>query len=126
VRQLVARGLFGEVYYGEGAYIHELKVLNEQTPWRRRWQTGVNGSTYPTHSLGPVLQWFDRQRVTAVCAMGTGHHYKDPRGDAYEMEDSVTMMCHERWGTSADPRRHVVGPPAPYEPLRAAGHGWLL
>ena len=25
--------------------------------------------------------------------MGTGHHYKDPRGDEYEMEDSVSMMC---------------------------------
>ena len=90
---LVEQGLFGDVYYGEGAYIHELKGLNEQTPWRRRWQTGVNGSTYPTHSLGPVLQWFGGQRVTAVCAMGTGHHYRDPRGDQYEMEDSVTMMC---------------------------------
>ncbi len=98
VRQLVARGLFGEVYYGEGAYIHELKGLNEQTPWRRRWQTGVNGSTYPTHSLGPVLQWFEGQRVTAVCAMGTGHHYKDPRGTAYEMEDSVSMTCRMSGG----------------------------
>ncbi len=98
VRALVERGLFGEVYYGEGAYIHELKALNEQTPWRRRWQTGVNGSTYPTHSLGPVLQWFAGQRVTAVCAVGTGHHYRDPRGDAYEMEDSVTMMCRMSGG----------------------------
>ena len=98
VRALVERGLFGEVYYGEGAYIHELKGLNEQTPWRRRWQTGVNGSTYPTHSLGPVLQWFAGQRVTSVCAMGTGHHYRDPRGDHYEMEDSVTMMCRMSGG----------------------------
>jgi predicted dehydrogenase len=93
VRALVRAGLFGEVYYAEGAYIHELKGLNEQTRWRRRWQTGVNGSTYPTHSLGPVLQWFEGQRVTAVCAVGSGHHYRDPRGDQYEMEDSVTMMC---------------------------------
>ncbi len=93
VRQLVERGFFGELYYGEGAYIHELKQLNESTPWRRRWQTGINGCTYPTHSLGPVLQWFAGQRVVAVCAVGTGNHYKDPRGDHYEMEDSVTMMC---------------------------------
>jgi len=81
VRQLVERGFFGELYYGEGAYIHELKQLNESTPWRRRWQTGINGCTYPTHSLGPVLQWFAGQRVVAVCAVGTGNHYKDPRGD---------------------------------------------
>jgi predicted dehydrogenase len=93
VGELVRRGLFGQIYYAEGAYIHELKQLNENTPWRRRWQTGVNGCTYPTHSLGPVLRWFEGERVTAVCAVGTGHHYRDPRGDEYQMEDSVTMMC---------------------------------
>ena len=93
VKEIVRRGLFGDLYYAEGAYIHELKELNETTKWRRRWQTGVNGSTYPTHSLGPVLQWFAPARVTSVCAVGTGHHYRDPRDDLYEMEDSVTMMC---------------------------------
>ena len=93
VRELARLGLFGEIYYGEGAYIHELKALNEKTTWRRHWQTGVNGCTYPTHSLGPVLRWFEGERVVAVCGMGTGHHYKDPRDNFYEMEDSVTMMC---------------------------------
>jgi predicted dehydrogenase len=103
VRELVRHGLFGEIYYGEGAYIHELKALNEATPWRRHWQTGVNGCTYPTHSLGPVLQWFADgrrrgDRVVSVSAVGTGHHYTDPRGDQYEMEDSVTMMCRTASG----------------------------
>ena len=104
VRELVRAGLFGEMYYAEGAYIHELKALNEKTRWRRRWQTGVNGSTYPTHSLGPVLQWFEGQRVVAVCAMGTGHHYEDPRGVHYETEDSVTMMCRLSGGGLAQIR----------------------
>ena len=40
-----------------------------------------------------MLQWFDPHRVVSVCAVGSGHHYRDPRGDEYEMEDSVTMMC---------------------------------
>ena len=93
VREIARLGLFGELYWGEGAYIHELKELNEVTRWRRRWQTGVNACSYPTHSLGPVLEWFTPERVASVCAMGTGHHYEDPRHDHYEMEDSVTMMC---------------------------------
>jgi predicted dehydrogenase len=93
VKALVREGLFGEVYYGEGEYIHELKGLNEITKWRRKWQTGVNGCTYPTHSLGPIYQWFDGQRVTHVCCAGSGHHYKDPRGDCYENEDSIVMLC---------------------------------
>jgi len=92
VRELAKLGLFGEVYFGEGEYIHELKGLNEITVWRRKWQTGRNGCTYPTHSLGPVLQWFD-DRVESVCCMGSGHHYTDPRGDLYENEDSTTVMC---------------------------------
>lgn len=89
---LAKRGLFGELYYAEGAYIHELKALNEITPWRRRWQTGVNACTYATHSLGPILQCTGA-RVTSLCAFGSGHHYRDPRGNEYEMEDSVSMCC---------------------------------
>lgn len=104
VQELVRRGLFGELYYAEGAYIHELKALNELTPWRRRWQTGINGCTYPTHSLGPVLRWFAGERVVSVCAVGTGHHYRDPRGNFYEMEDSVTMLCRLSGGGLAQIR----------------------
>ncbi|MGQ9609697.1 MAG: Gfo/Idh/MocA family protein [bacterium] len=92
VREIARRGVFGDIYFGEGEYIHELKELNEITVWRRKWQTGRNGCTYPTHSLGPVLQWF-QDRVVSVCCMGSGHHYKDPRGNFYENEDSTTMMC---------------------------------
>lgn len=92
IRELAHQGLFGELYFGEGAYIHELKGLNEITKWRRKWQTGINGATYPTHSLGPVLQWF-RERVVSCCCMGTGHHYRDPRGDEYENEDNILLLC---------------------------------
>jgi len=98
VRALVQAGLFGEPYYAEGEYIHELKGLNEITRWRRRWQTGINGITYPTHSLGPILQWFEGQRVTRVCCAGSGHHYRDPRGDYYENEDSCVMLCRMSGG----------------------------
>lgn len=92
VRELARRGLFGELYFGEGEYIHELKQLNERTPWRRTWQTGRNGCTYPTHSLGPVLQWF-ADRVATVACFGSGHHYRDPRGALYENEDTTFMVC---------------------------------
>lgn len=93
VGELVKRGLFGQPYYAEGEYIHELKELNEITKWRRRWQTGVNGITYGTHSLGPILQWMPGDRVVSVCCAGSGHHYQDPRGRFYENEDSCVMLC---------------------------------
>jgi predicted dehydrogenase/GNAT superfamily N-acetyltransferase len=93
VREIAARGLFGTPYFAEAEYIHELKALNEQTKWRRKWQTGIDGNTYPTHSLGPLLQWMPADRVVRLCCAGTGHHYKDPRGDYYEQSDSTTTLC---------------------------------
>jgi hypothetical protein len=37
LRELARLGLFGEVFYAEGEYLHELKALNEITKWRRKW-----------------------------------------------------------------------------------------
>ena len=98
VREMVRAGLFGTPYYGEGEYLHELKGLNEITKWRRKWQTGINGITYGTHSLGPLLQWMPGDRVVSACGAGSGHHYRDPRGDLYENEDSCVMLCKMRSG----------------------------
>jgi predicted dehydrogenase len=92
VGELARRGLFGETYYAEGEYLHELKELNEVTPWRRHWQTGIDGLTYPTHSIGPLLQWMD-DRVVRVACEGSGHHYRDPRGNLYQNQDSVVMLA---------------------------------
>lgn len=140
VREIARRGLFGEMYFAEGAYIHELKGLNEVTTWRRRWQTGINGNTYPTHSLGPVLQWLG-ERVTAVMAVGSGHHYADPRGDRYELEDTVETLCRLSGGGLARIRLDMLsdrphnmtwyalqGTDGAYEAGRSrdeCGHIWL-
>lgn len=98
VKEMVRQGLFGTTYYAEGEYIHELKELNELTPWRRKWQTGINGNTYPTHSIGPVLEWMPGDRVVAVCCAGSGHHYRDARGELYENEDTTITLCKMRSG----------------------------
>jgi predicted dehydrogenase len=98
VKAIVRRGLFGVPYYAEGEYIHELKGLNEITRWRRTWQTGINGITYGTHSLGPILQWMAGDRVVEVCCRGSGHHYRDPRGAFYENEESCVMLGKLRSG----------------------------
>ena len=75
VRAMVEAGVFGEVYYAEGEYVHELSTRHH-TPdgkptWRYYWQVGVNGCTYPTHSLGPCLQWI-KERPKQVSCIGTG------------------------------------------------------
>jgi predicted dehydrogenase len=93
VESMVAEGLFGEVYYAEGEYLHELKALNERSGWRRRWQTGVDGITYPTHSLAPILRWFGDDRVNRVTCSGSGHHHVDADGHRYEQQDTTIMLA---------------------------------
>jgi len=134
VRSLMEAGLFGTPYYAEGEYIHELKALNEHTTWRRKWQTGIDGVTYGTHSLGPILQWMNGDRVESVCCAGSGHHYRDPRGDAYENQDTCVMLCRMRSGGLAkirvdmlSDRPHAMtnyqaqGTDGAYESARAEG-----
>ena len=97
VTALVRRGLFGQVYYAEGEYVHEVKQLNEDTPWRRTWQTGIAGVTYGTHSLGPILQWMPGDRVAQVCCADTEVRLRDPRGDEYAQMTPV-MLCRTARG----------------------------
>ena len=140
VREMARQGLFGTVYYAEGEYLHELKGLNEITTWRRKWQTGIDGVTYGTHSLGPVLQCFQDDRVAEVCCRGSGHHYTDPRGDEYH-EDTAVMLCKMAGGglvkirvDMVSDRPHAMtnyqlqGTDGCYESARAAGEAnrvWL-
>ncbi len=91
IKSIAKAGLFGTMYFAEGEYLHELKALNEVTKWRRTWQTGVDGITYGTHCIGPVLQWMGERMVSVSCA-GTGHHYTDAAGLAYEAQDGCIML----------------------------------
>lgn len=106
IRAIAAAGLFGRVTWGRGEYIHELKELNERTPWRRQWQTGIRGITYPTHSLGPLLDWCGERVIRLTCA-GTGSHYRDPAGASYH-DDSATMLGHLAGGGLVEIRVDMI------------------
>ncbi len=92
VEAMVKAGVFGDVYYAEGEYLHELSVLHHtaagKPTWRYYWQVGVNGATYPTHSLGPCLQWIP-ERPEHISCVGTGR-WTDPE---HAMEDTVLLLC---------------------------------
>jgi len=107
VSHMVKAGVFGDMYFAEGEYTHDLKALSEETPWRRIWQTGRNGLTYPTHQLGPVLQWTG-QRIVSLTCLGSGHHYTDPRGDMYEQEDCILMLCRTDTGGLIKIRQDII------------------
>lgn len=92
IKNLVDAGLFGDIYYAEGEYIHDIKPIHYSEDggptWRTVWQVGVNGCTYGTHSLGPILDWFN-ERVASVMCIGSGIH-TSPENKA---EDTTTMLC---------------------------------
>lgn len=92
VGQLVEAGLFGEVYFAEGEYVHEIRDLHHDSEgrptWRYYWQVGKRGCTYGTHSLGPCLQWL-KERVATVACFGTGQR-TDPE---HANDDTTLMLC---------------------------------
>ncbi len=108
VRELVRQGAFGEPYYGEGEYLHDVKALHHNPDgsptWRARWQVGVNGCTYPTHSLGPVMQWLGHERIASVVCLGAGVH-TDPE---HVIEDSVDLLCKLESGRLARVRLDMM------------------
>lgn len=97
VSALARSGALGKLYFGEAEYLHEMKSWHRPgggaPSWRYFWQVGKNAITYPTHSLGPLLQWMD-DRITSVSCVGTGR-WTNPEN---EMEDTVTLSARTRKG----------------------------
>jgi len=133
VREMVRQGLFGEPYYGQGEYLHDVTGLIPATPWRRHWQMGIDGITYPTHSLGPILQWMPGDRVARLCCEAAASHRKAPDGGPLH-RDSPVMLCKTAAGrlisirmdlTSERPHAmtnyQLQGTDGAYESARAAG-----
>jgi len=98
INNMVKAGLFGEIYYGEGEYLHDVRNLhydqNNNETWRKKMQVDKFGVTYGTHSLGPVLQWFDEDIESVLC-LGSG----ESRYQGYVNDDTSTMLCKTQNGS---------------------------
>lgn len=78
VLRLAQQGRFGELLWGEGAYIHDLRhtLFSDVSEglWRRKENTLRNGNLYPTHGLGPVANYMGINRgdnFTHLVSMST-------------------------------------------------------
>ena len=73
-------GRFGELYFGEGEYLHDCKDLwyteDGELTWRGKGWLGV----YCTHSLGPLL-YITGDRVASVSALAVPGGKFDPAVD---------------------------------------------
>lgn len=144
ILSLVKNGKLGEVYYGEGEYLHNCQSLvtynygmhqNGKTSWRKYWQYGKRGSFYPTHSIGPVMQWFGDEKIEKITTFGSGRHCN------FELrqEDTTVTMCQLASGKlarirldSISPRPHhmayytIQGTDGVVEASRIAGQGAVV
>lgn len=110
VCELARRGMFGECYYAEGAYLHNINGLftypNGKTSWRSFWQCGKRGAFYPTHSLGPVMQWFPDDHITEISTFSPGVY--NPYG--LKQDSGTTTMCRLESGKLVQLRVDCVSP----------------
>jgi predicted dehydrogenase len=64
--RMIHEGILGDLLYGEGAYLHDLReelfADHGSGLWRRAEHTMRNGNLYPTHGLGPVANYMGIQR----------------------------------------------------------------
>ena len=99
VREMVRKGMFGDVYYGEGEYLHNVRSLTTypdgKTSWRKYWQLGKRGTFYPTHSVGPVMQWFEGDHIASISTFTSGRHYPQT---GLRQDDTTVTMCQMESG----------------------------
>lgn len=92
---IIKAGLLGEVHYAEGQYLHCLG-LPKKDEWRSETLWGAN---YCTHNLGPMLQWFDNERITKICCVGSGRHAKFADADGeVKREKANILLCRTESG----------------------------
>ena len=66
---IIKAGYLGGIHYAEGQYLHYLGA--KKAEWR---SNTLYGCSYSTHSLGPMLKWFDNERIKKICCTGSGRH----------------------------------------------------
>ncbi|MFL6306703.1 MAG: Gfo/Idh/MocA family protein [Candidatus Sulfotelmatobacter sp.] len=133
ILRMVHAGQLGDLLYGEGAYLHDLReelFSNKgEGLWRRTVHTERNGNLYPTHGLGPVANYMSinrGDRFDHLVSMSTpqrgldvyrrAHLEKgDPRwAERYITGDMNTSLIKTVNGLTIT-LKHDVSNPRPYD-----------
>jgi hypothetical protein len=132
---MVRAGVFGDLLYGEAAYIHDLReelFSNKgEGLWRRTVHTERDGNLYPTHGLGPVANYmgvnrgdrFDYLVSMSTPALGLAEYRaahvpkSDPKwSERYITGDMNTSLIKTANGLTIN-LQHDVSNPHPYDRL---------
>jgi len=115
VLNIVRKGLLGKLTYGEGGYLHDWRniMFRPDGSWIGYGELKhlYNGNVYPTHSFGPLAQWFGLLReggdsLVSLVSFATGQNTVAPyvrehfgadhpgaQNDYWKMGDtSITVM----------------------------------
>ena len=133
ILRIIHAGIFGDLLYGEGAYIHDLReelFSNKgEGLWRRTVHTEHEGNLYPTHGLGPVANYMGIQRgdrFDYIVSMSTPQRgldiyrkehvaQSDPRwAEHYVTGDMNTSLIKTAKGLTITVK-HDVSNPHPYD-----------
>ena len=128
---MAQHGLFGEIYHGEGAYIHCLTPFWDEywNNWRLEFNRTHRGDVYPTHGFGPVCQVFDIHRgdqLKTLVSMDTdaftgpkavkARNMQVENPDAFANGDHTMTMIRTAKGRTIQ-IQHGVMTPRPYNRL---------
>ena len=139
VLRMAHAGLFGDLLYGEGAYIHDLRdeLFSDKGEglWRRDFHTRFNGNLYPTHGLGPVANYMGinrGDRFDYIVSMSTPQrgldeyrkaHVQDTDhrwAERYITGDLNTSLIKTARGLNIT-LKHDTSNPHPYDRLNVIG-----
>lgn len=139
VLRMTSAGLFGDLLYGEGAYVHDLRdeLFSDKGEglWRRNFHTRLNGNLYPTHGLGPVANYMRINRgdffdyIVSISSPQRGlDDYRkahcpdtDPRwAERYVTGDLNTSLIKTGRGLTIT-LKHDTSNPHPYDRLNVIG-----
>jgi predicted dehydrogenase len=118
VRNMAEQGVFGDITFAEGAYIHDCRDLNIYADGTRTWRGDLRlgnsqlarGNGYPTHSLGPVAQWLGINRSDRLLRTTT---FVTKSAARHEWAQSVLPEGHPdatpgAWANSADSSSTII------------------
>ncbi len=137
ILRMIHAGLFGDLLYGEGGYLHDLRgelfSNSGEGLWRRAEHTKRDGNLYPTHGLGPVANYMGIQRgdsFSHLVSMSTPQRGLDAyrkahlkAGDArlaerYVTGDMNTSLIKTANGLTITVK-HAVATPHPYDRINS-------
>jgi predicted dehydrogenase len=108
IRRLVQAGEFGDVYFGEGEYIHDCRGLNRFADGTLTWRgSAFSGYVYIWHSLRPLL-YILNDRPQSISAMATS---QPGRLEAdIDIMDNVVSLIKTEQGRLLKIRVDIVSP----------------